>query len=630
MLTDELRSSLEADHGLTGVYGLRALIAEGGMGAVYRAVQLELARPVAVKLMHRSAASPPAERAEWERRFLAEARLAARVSDPNVVRVLDAGSGPAGLFIAYELMEGVSLRELLDGPEPPSPAQGLALLAQAARGLAAVHAAGIVHRDLKPENMLIDPSGGLKLTDLGVARDLTQDGIRTRHGLVFGTPRYMSPEQCEGLPVGPASDIYSLGVVAYEVLAGAPPFNEEDVAALMQAHASRTPRPPSELGAELPSGADELLLRTLSKRPEDRPKGALELAADLEALRGKARSASSAAARATRSSARTRVVRPHARVAAPTAVKVSTSHARSPRLAIGALAGSVLAAGALALALRPAPSEPTPKAKSRPLASTAAPPASPRPGVFKTASNRLGYEVYLGVKDGSVLIRIPGGPFVAGGVDEEAHEDEKPQRRIVLSDFLIAQTETTWGQYRKFCTDTGKAMPPIPKGQDDAFPAVNVSWFDAAAYCQWAGLRLPSELEWEKAARSTDGRLYPWGPEPPKPGQANCKISLHQFLETDSGAHRVGKDLAGASPYGHLEMAGNVWEWCSDWYDRQRLRSLADGATDPPPPAHGKTRVCRGGAFTNGIKEMRCSSRGESPPEHRESNLGFRVASRVP
>ena len=283
--------AIEQGLGLTGRFSIEGRIAEGGMGTVYRARQTGLDRPVAVKHLKSALTSQP----ELVRRFLAEAKLAARIAHPNVVRVLDSGSGPAGFYIVYELVEGASLRDRLE--QRPPLALALDYLRQACTGLDAIHTAGAVHRDLKPENMLVDRDDTLKLADLGIARDLSGAGLRTATGMIYGTPAYMSPEQCRGEAVGPASDLYAMGVILFEVLTGRLPFEAANPMELLQAHLETPPEAPSSHDTTIPADWDRLVLRTLSKQPEARYASAAELAA---AIQGMAEQAASLSTRRVR------------------------------------------------------------------------------------------------------------------------------------------------------------------------------------------------------------------------------------------------------------------------------------------------------------------------------------------
>jgi formylglycine-generating enzyme required for sulfatase activity/predicted Ser/Thr protein kinase len=220
-------------------------------------------------------------------------------------------------------------------------------------------------------------------------------------------------------------------------------------------------------------------------------------------------------------------------------------------------------------------------------------------------------------KDGAERVRVPAGPFRMG--DENGEEDEKPVHNVLLEEFWIYRTPVTVAQYRKFCAETGAPMPDAPKwGWRDDHPIVNVTWEDANAYCRWAGARLPTEAEWEKAARGTDGRAYPWGD----------RLSLDRLWFTrrpGEGTAPVGSFPEGASPYGALDMAGNVGEWVSDWYHPQSYRGARE--RNPGGPAFGKERVARGGAWN--LYEpffFRAAARRGCDPARRFDFIGFRCA----
>jgi formylglycine-generating enzyme required for sulfatase activity len=172
--------------------------------------------------------------------------------------------------------------------------------------------------------------------------------------------------------------------------------------------------------------------------------------------------------------------------------------------------------------------------------------------------------------------------------------DELPQRKVYLDAYYVYKTEVTVAQYRKFCDATKRAMPPEPSWKwQDTHPIVNVSWNDAKAYAEWAGAALPTEAQWEKAARGGDGRPFPWGFTWDAAKCANWSNS--GAGDTQRGTHPVGSFPAGASPYGALDMAGNVWEWCADWYGADYYKNAA--TKNPTGPETGKGRVLRGGSW---------------------------------
>jgi eukaryotic-like serine/threonine-protein kinase len=264
-----------ADRRFAGRYLLSNLIGTGGMATVWRAEDSLLSRVVAIKVLHREYASDPVARS----RFRAEARAAASISHPNVVSVFDYGdtgatAGAGAPFLVMELVEGRSLAEELDDRGSLPSEEAAKVLEQVALGLSAAHALHIIHRDIKPGNLLVTTSGTVKITDFGIARAADAVSL-TRTGTVMGTARYISPEQAAGQPAGPESDLYSLGVVAYTCLSGAPPFAAETPLATALAHL-RDPVPP--LPDATPVALRLIVLRLLAKNPADRPRDALEVA----------------------------------------------------------------------------------------------------------------------------------------------------------------------------------------------------------------------------------------------------------------------------------------------------------------------------------------------------------------
>ncbi len=254
-----------------GEYEIRRCLGSGGFGHVYEALQPTIGKRVAVKVLsHRYSAD---ERSLS--RFVTEARVAVELRHRNVVEIFSFGRLDDGrAYYVMELVEGTTLRALLDRRGVIAPATAIPILAGIAAGLDAVHVHGVVHRDLKPENVLLAEEEGVlvpKLIDFGVAKllEVDDDAHNTRDGALIGTPEYMSPEQCRGRKVDPRSDVYSLGVVAYEMLTGRVPFTGRDPLEVMLRHTSRRPRPPG-----LWPNADAAILAALAKQPGQRPASA--------------------------------------------------------------------------------------------------------------------------------------------------------------------------------------------------------------------------------------------------------------------------------------------------------------------------------------------------------------------
>ncbi|MFB7447002.1 protein kinase [Streptomyces sp. NPDC056194] len=248
-------------------YRLHVCIGRGGMGEVWQATDEVLGRPVAVKLMLAQAADPSAGD-----RFRLEAQTAARLSHPHVVGVFDFGTWDGKLFLVMELVEGDSLAGSPSNPLVLPAERAAVVAAHAAAGLAAAHRQGVVHRDIKPGNLLIDGEGTVKLADFGIARFVDDPSAAlTTTGQIVGTGLYLAPERALGQPASPASDVYSLGCVLYQLLTGRPPFRADTATALLYQHIDTPPVPPSRLGAALPPDFETYLLSLLAKQPEQRP-----------------------------------------------------------------------------------------------------------------------------------------------------------------------------------------------------------------------------------------------------------------------------------------------------------------------------------------------------------------------
>ncbi len=269
-------------------YRIEKRLGIGGMGTVYRARHLLIDRPVAVKVLNPRFVEDEAAQV----RFRREARAAGRLQHTNAVGVTDFGSTSDGyVYIVMELLEGRTLREVLAKEAPLDTARAVALMLQTAAAVAAAHDAGIIHRDLKPANVFIvqnsEVPAVVKVLDFGIAKLATEtledDDSKTLTlvGAMIGTPRYMSPEQCEGAELTPAADVYSLGVILYEMLSGVVPFSGSTPLAIALKHASEKPRRPSEYVTSIPPALEDVVLHALEKRPEDRPANAAEFRLEL-------------------------------------------------------------------------------------------------------------------------------------------------------------------------------------------------------------------------------------------------------------------------------------------------------------------------------------------------------------
>jgi serine/threonine-protein kinase len=260
-----------------GRYVVESELGRGAMGVVYRALDPVLDRTVAVKTIALSA--DPEERTRSEARFYQEAKAAGGLNHPGIVTIHDVGREGGMVWMAMELLEGTELRDVLASERLTVP-RALDIIGQVADALAFAHERGVVHRDIKPANIMLLRGGQVKLMDFGIARLWVSD-IKTQTGMLLGSPKYMSPEQATGNTVDQRSDIFSLGVVLYEMLVGQPPFSGRDVTQLLHNVTNVAPAPPSALNGAVPEMLDLVVAKALSKDPSGRYRDVRELQADL-------------------------------------------------------------------------------------------------------------------------------------------------------------------------------------------------------------------------------------------------------------------------------------------------------------------------------------------------------------
>jgi serine/threonine protein kinase len=265
-----------------GRYEIVAELGKGAMGTVYRAVDPLLNRTVAVKTVNMSA--DQGEMAEYEARFYQEAKAAGGLNHPNIVTVYDIGRSGNSAYLAMELLEGKELRTLMMPGVPVAVADAVDIAIQIAEGLAYAHQSGVVHRDIKPANIMIVREGQVKITDFGIAHMRSAE-VRTQTGVVLGSPKYMSPEQVLGKRADPGSDIFSLGVIIYEMLTGTAPFAGADINAIMFQIVNLAPPAPSSVNPDAPEMLDFIVAKALAKAPDERYSNAKQLADDLRECR---------------------------------------------------------------------------------------------------------------------------------------------------------------------------------------------------------------------------------------------------------------------------------------------------------------------------------------------------------
>ena len=648
-----------------GRYHIIEKLGEGGMAVVYKAYDTRLERDVAVKII-RSDLFGNAVIERMLKRFEREAKSMAKLSHANIVKVHDFGEHEGSPYLVMELLSGGTLKEQMGSPLPWQ--QAVSLLEPIARALAYAHSEGILHRDVKPANILITKTGEPVLTDFGIAKLLeTEDGnTLTGTGVGVGTPEYMAPEQGLGKEIDGRADVYALGIVLYELVTGHKPYSADTPLAVLLKQVNDPLPEPRGFIAELPESVEKVLYKALAKDRADRYPSMQDFAIALRKLHaGEQTSATPVekpAISRTPSTADTGTYAtvdqlaseilepiPPARKNAAEPVQAETIkesekpakpawlNAKTLGIALGGVAVVVMAIGAGSGWFSPkvpvATEAPAMAEAAATEAATAAPAATEAPAMTEAAATEAATETPLGIGttmvsevDGMTMVYVPAGEFLMGSVEGVGNDDEHPQHTVYLDAYWIDQTEVTNAMYEKCVTD-GMCTPPSNYSSYTRdsyygnyefanYPVIYMNWDQANKYCEWAGRQLPTEAQWEKAARGTDGRTYPWGNQEPTPNLANYGV-----IQGDATA--VGSYTEGASPYGVLDMAGNVWEWVADWYGADYYASQS-GWENPQGPQAGEGRVLRGGSWYYFEYGLRSASRYWDVPTYTGSNGGFR------
>jgi len=703
----EIDSHLAAS--LSRRFRLVRQLGAGGMGAVFLAEQIAVGnRPVALKVLSRKLLDDP----DFLLRFQNEAASTGRIHHVNVVTIYESGQADDGTpYIAMEFLEGESLRQALARRGALPVAEVAEILQQAARGLNAAHKLGIIHRDLKPDNIFLtypddaaaplvgahdavafaqDVGAGLvpalpvgnadagraqgpplrpvvvKLVDFGIAK-LRESGAHTQTGMVLGTPAYMSFEQASGMrsdELDARSDIYSLGVVVYEMLNGRTPFHSDTPVGYLRMHMQEDPPPFRAVKPDLPAlpQLESVVMKALTKDRDQRYGSVLDFAREFtgaasnpappEALpktkvvesqhRGqveqerKAGDKAEAERLAKAQADHERLVGKEVEATYPVAEGAKLAPQRPSRakyMLFGLLGLTVILAPTWHFWLGPYVSRNEMQRRHM----------TERQATIKK-SGPAAKAARVNPKDGLKYVWIPPGTFMMGcsPEDTECADDEKPPHQVTITKgFWLGQTEVTVGAYKRFTGTTGKAMPTAPPffpgvsndivsrfynipatapdfnpgWSNDAMPIVDVNWDDAQGYCTWAGGRLPTEAEWEYAARaaSTEARYGP--------------IDEVAWYDMNSGnkTREVGQKQANG--FGLYDMLGNVWEWVNDWYDQNYYQNSP--SQDPTGPPSGQLRVLRGGSWYSAPGNARVSGRDRYNPGDKYEFNGFRCGGEV-
>ncbi len=576
-----------------GQYLISKKLGEGGMGAVYLGEHEFTGRMAAIKMI----SSGNFENEDSTQRLKDEARALGKISHPNIVNVIDFFPEGGAFYLVLEYVNGVSLDKLFKVSEI-NLFQAVDTALKAGRGIAAAHAHNILHRDIKPQNVMISESGEVKLMDFGLAKfaDATS---KTRTGIIMGTPRYMSPEQCRGTPLDARSDLYSYGVLVYRLACGREPFTEGDAFQVASKHVYERPPAPEVFNADIPPELSRIILKALAKNPEERYPDMgvmlLELEQVCEALKtaGTADTAPLTATLALSQLQQAAVRHPGGEIATPGPrtpsglryTGIDMVYSKKPATAqlpeslsavnnrksrnliwiVAAMLAVILLFGVAWI--------------KKPWAANVGKPGDPSKAAQKPGVNRW-IKITQPVDAARIILGI-GRLTVQPGFHARRRVTAPPDG------YEVQQHEVSWGELDPWLSDHPKIKPLTPEWlpkdfvERNALPATGLYWADALAYCNSLGGSLPTEEQWEFAARGAALRPYSWGDQRPD------ALRLNYFAgpagKPAPVMHSDQDRTPGSGSEAIYDLTGNVQEWTIDlWREDQPRKDeewVQEGAT---------------------------------------------------
>jgi formylglycine-generating enzyme required for sulfatase activity/predicted Ser/Thr protein kinase len=570
---------------LRGKYVIQKPLGEGVFGRVFLAEHSGLWQKHVIKLL----SADSSRSTDIRNRFFQEAQLIARLKHPNIVPIMDVAEYLGRPYYIMSYLNGGSLEDLLQKEKKLSTEKALEITSKILSALSEVHSKGIIHRDLKPNNVLLNESGEPILIDFGIARVEEGGKAKTGTGFSIGTPVYMSPEQLDAKPISLTTDIYSMGIMLYELLTGKPPF-EGSMSSLITQH--NTAKLPSVSGkidnSKLADGIQAVLQKACAKEPSARYSSAKEMR---EAVLGLIQAKPKPNPEWEKKEAE------HKRREEELRKKEEELQARE-RVVV----------------------------QERKVEVVKATPVLENPSSSKTYTNSLGMEFVL----------IPAGEFMMGAVpqDSEAKDNEKPQHKVrITKPFYMGKYPVTQEEWEMVIGNN----PSWFKQAGKKAPVDTVSWNDCQEFIKKLGkkegktYRLPTEAEWEYGARgggSTSlvgepGRTTPTGSYVYTHGDDAGKFGDYAWYTDNSGntTHPVGQKKPNS--IGLYDMMGNVWEWCEDWYGKDYYKNSL--SVDPKGAKKGGGRSLRGGSWDINDRRCRLSYRINLNPDNRNDYDGFRL-----
>ena len=618
-----------------GRYQILEFIGEGGMATVYKARDTRLDRNVAIKIIRREAFPPD----QWDtilKRFEREAKSLGGLSHPHIVGVIDYGEYESLPYLVMVYLPGGTLKDRLGKPMPWR--DSVRLLIPIARALEYTHEHNIINRDIKPSNILMTEKGQPMLTDFGLVKifENKESTNLTASGSGLGTPDYMAPEQWIGEATA-LSDLYSLGVVLYEMITGHRPYTSDTPAGILLKQINEPLPFPKQYIPDLPHNVESVLLKVLARKPGDRYPDMRSFANELQdLLDGREVTATTIKIKRLREQMTGKVEKPQTDQNQVEQVPVEQSRNAGveqgrnmqaeqsqgtaspsdppPARQKGKFPTLVAALGMLALLsacgacwfiyanldVFAVATPPTQQVLASATATDIPPTEMIQTPLKPTETSVVLIETPIPVEiedDKNVPMRlIPAGEFTMG--NENGDIESRPASVIYVETFYIDKYEVTNEVYDA-CVFTGVCRAPKKPGSAtrssyynnpffSKYPVIYLDWNMAKTYCEWRGARLPTEAEWEKAARGMDDkRAYPWG------NTFDCSYANHSGCVGDTAP--VDQYNQGQSPFGVYGMSGNVWEWTSSLFSSYPYSST-DGREDQ---AVSGNRVVRGGSWHN-------------------------------